>query len=41
LMGALEHARAQGQAEVVGYLEAIADDVMFEMESSANRHNQA
>jgi hypothetical protein len=27
-MGALEHARAQGQAEVVGYLEAIADDVM-------------
>jgi hypothetical protein len=41
LMGALEHARAQGQTEVVGYLEAIADDVMFEMESSANKHNQA
>ncbi len=41
LMGALEHARAQGQAEVVGYLEAIADDVVFEMESSANKHNQA
>ena len=41
LMGALEHARARGQTEVVGYLEAIADDVMFEMESSANKHNQA
>ena len=40
-MGALEHARAQGQAEVVGYLEAIADDVVFEIESSANKHNQA
>ena len=38
LMGALEHTRAQGQTEVVGYLEAIADDVMFEMESSANTH---
>ena len=41
MMGALEHARAQGHAEVVGYLEAIADDAMFEMESYANRHNQA
>jgi hypothetical protein len=40
-MGALEHARAQAQTEVVGYLEAIADDVMFEMESSANKHYQA
>ncbi len=38
LMSALEHTRAQGQTEVVGYLEAIADDVMFEMESSANKH---
>lgn len=41
LMSALEHTRAQGQTEVVGYLEAIAEDVMFEMESSANRHKQA
>ncbi len=38
LMSALEHTRAQDQTEVVGYLEAIAEDVMFEMESSANRH---
>ena len=38
LMSALEHTRAQSQTEVVGYLEAIAEDVMFEMESSANRH---
>ena len=38
LMGALEHARAQDQTKVMGYLEAIADDVIFEMESSANRH---
>ena len=38
LMGALEHARAQDQTRVMGYLEAIADDVIFEMESSANRH---
>jgi hypothetical protein len=37
-MSALEHTRAQGQTEVVGYLEAIAEDVMFEVESSANRH---
>ena len=38
LMGALQLARAQGQTKAVGYLEAIADDVMFEMESSANKH---
>ena len=38
LMGALEHARAQDQTKVMGYLEAIAEDVIFEMESSANRH---
>ncbi|HKH09668.1 MAG TPA: hypothetical protein VKA73_00860 [Rubrobacter sp.] len=38
LMGALEHARAQDQTKVMGYLEAIADDVIFEMESSANKH---
>ncbi len=38
LMGALEHARAQDQTKVMVYLEAIADDVIFEMEASANRH---
>ncbi len=41
LMGALELARAQDQTKALGYLEAIADDVMFEMESSANKHYQA
>ena len=41
LMGALEHARAQDQTKVTGYLEAIADDVIFEMEASANEHKQA
>ncbi len=38
LMSALEHARAQDQTKVMHYLEAIADDVIFEMESSANKH---
>jgi hypothetical protein len=37
LMSALEHARAQGQTKTVGYLEAIAVDVVFEMEASARR----
>ncbi len=30
LMGALELARTQDQTRAVGYLEAIADDVVFE-----------
>lgn len=38
LMSALEHTRAQDQTKVMGYLEAIADDVIFEMESSANKY---
>ncbi len=38
LMGALEHTRAQDQTRVTGYLEAIADDVIFEMESAAKDH---
>ena len=37
LMRALEHARSQGQGRVLDYLEAIADDVVFEMESAARR----
>ena len=37
LMRALEHARSQGQEKVVDYLEAIANDVLFEMESAARR----
>lgn len=35
LMRALEHARSQEQERVVDYLEAIADDVVFETESAA------
>ncbi len=37
LVGALEQARAQGRSKAVGYLEAVADDVVFEMESAARR----
>jgi hypothetical protein len=31
----LEYARANGQTRVVGYLEAVLDDVVFEMESAS------
>lgn len=37
LVGALEPARKQDQTKLVGYLEAILDDVVFEMESAARR----
>ena len=37
LASALEQARAQGQWKAVGYLEAVLDDVEFEMESDARR----
>ena len=37
LVSALEQARSQGQAKAVAYLEAVADDVVFEMESAARR----
>ena len=37
LAGALELARAQGQWKAVGYLEAVADDVEFEMDMTARR----
>ena len=37
LVGALEHARARGQTKLVGYLEAIVDDVVFEMEAAARK----
>ena len=37
LVSALEQARREGQAKAVGYLEAVADDVVFEMESAARR----
>src|SRR5215203_3401082 len=37
LVQALEHARSQGQTKVVGYLEEVADDVVFEVEMVARR----
>ena len=38
LASALEQARAEGQWKAVGYLEAVLDDMVFEMESAA-RHS--
>ena len=35
LVSGLEHARTRGQTKIVGYLEAVLDDVVFEMESAA------
>jgi hypothetical protein len=35
LVGALEQARKQGRTKLVGYLEAVLEDVVFEMESAA------
>ena len=37
LVSALEHARSRGQTKLVGYLEEVADDVVFEMEAAARR----
>jgi hypothetical protein len=37
LVGTLEQAHSQEQTRVVDYLEAIADDVVFEMEMAARR----
>jgi hypothetical protein len=37
LVEALEYARTQGQTKAVGYLEAVLDDVEFEMEMAARR----
>ena len=37
LVSALEHARTRGQTKVVGYLEEVADDVVFEVEMVARR----
>jgi hypothetical protein len=35
LVSELEHARRRDQTKLVGYLEAVLDDVVFEMESAA------
>jgi hypothetical protein len=37
LVGALEQARLQGRTEVLDHLEAIADDVVFDLEMIARR----
>jgi len=37
LVGALEHARSRGQTKIVGYLEEVAEDVVFEVEMAARR----
>ena len=41
LMDALEQARSQGQSKAVGYLEAVAEDVLFETEMAARRGAKA
>ncbi len=35
LLGALARAREEGQERLVGYLEAVADDAVFEAEAAA------
>jgi hypothetical protein len=37
LVQALEYARAEGQTRVVGYLEAVMDDLALVMESASPR----
>ncbi len=37
LVEALEYTRANGQTRVVDYLEAVLDDLAFEMESASPR----
>jgi hypothetical protein len=37
LVSALEHMRSRGQTKLVGYLEEVADDVVFEVEWIARR----
>jgi hypothetical protein len=37
LVTALDYARSNGQTKVVGYLEEVADDVVFEVEMVARR----
>ena len=37
LVDALDYTRSRGQTKVVGYLEEVADDVVFEVEMAARR----
>lgn len=41
LVEALEYVRSRGQTKVVGYLEEVADDVVFEVEAAARRSRYA
>ena len=40
LVEALGHARAEGQAKLVTYLEEVADEVVFEVEYARERGNK-
>jgi len=37
LVSALEHARTRGQTKIVGYLETVVEEVLFEVEAAACR----
>jgi hypothetical protein len=37
LVSALDHARSRGQTKLVGYLEEVADEVVFEVEAARER----
>ena len=37
LSSTLEHTRTRGQTKLLGYMEAVLDEVVFEMESAARR----
>jgi hypothetical protein len=37
LVSALDHARSRGQTKSVGYLEEVADEVVFEVEAARER----
>ena len=39
LVGALGHALARGQTKIVGYLEAVVEDAVFEVEAAARRRD--
>jgi hypothetical protein len=41
LVNALQYTRSRGQTKVVGYLEDVADDVVFELEAAAHRSRYA
>ncbi len=37
LVSALEQSRSRGEMKLVGYLEAVVEDVVFEVEAAARR----